>query len=378
MSLRELPEDELALLGQTGQEFFAKAGGVDRARELRDAGGPTRFSAQLWSRIAELGWLGIQAPEEHGGADAGCRAMLQVAEAAGAALAPEPLLSATAAVRLLALAGTTEQRRRWLPPIIEGKAIPAVVGAHERRSREGAGGVRVVTGQNGPVLEGLVPYVLDGTVASVLLVLLDDPGPGLLVLPANSPGVRIGHRDLMDLRNWACVEFTGVPVPDTVPGGSEPALDRALDEMTVALAAEMLGGMWTLFDLTLEHARTRTQFGRPIGGFQALQHRLARLYGDLLLTDACVWEAAEALDGDLPEAPALASAAKLRCVASSRLVCRESVQLHGGMGVTDECDVGLYVKNLRVAEFFLGDQTWHADRWASPAAPIHDTGEVKR
>jgi alkylation response protein AidB-like acyl-CoA dehydrogenase len=123
--------------------------------------------------------------------------------------------------------------------------------------------------------------------------------------------------------------------------------------------------MWALFDRTLEHTKTRVQFGRPIAGFQALQHRLARLYADLLLTDACVREAAEALDAQLPDAAALVSAAKVRCVASSRLVCTEGIQLHGGMGVTDECDVGLYVKNLRVAEFILGDQYWHTDRWAS-------------
>ena len=380
MTTTHLPDDELALLGRTCHELLAKAGGVDRVRALRDAGQPLRFAASLWEHIAELGWLGITAPEDHGGAGGGCRAVLPVLEAAGAALAPEPLLSTVLAIRLLARAGSAAQRDRWLPPIMDGTAIPAVVGAHEHRSRAGGGAPRLIQGPHGPMLDGTARYVLDAALASVLLVVVEGPHPQLVVLPAGVPGVRLASRKLIDLRNWACVEFTRVPVPDAdaeAGGALDQALESALDEATVGLAGEMLGAMWALFDRTLEHARGRVQFGRPIGSFQAVAHRLARLYADLLLTDACVREAADALDTHRPDAPALASAAKLRCVLSSRLVCREGIQLHGGMGVTDECDVGLFVKNLRVAEFYLGDHTWHADRWAALAAGPDPT-EVDR
>jgi acyl-CoA dehydrogenase len=379
MTARELP-DEMALLGQTCQELFTEAGGIARVRKLRDSGARHRFSAELWAHIAELGWLGIQAPEAHsgvgGGADfdggahvdgvaGGCRALLPVLEAVGAALAPEPVRSATLAVRLLSLVGSEAQRERWLGPIVAGTEIPVVVGALERRTRVGAADLRLVTGPGGAVLTGHSPYVLDGTLATVLLVLIDAPAPKLLVVPRATPGVRVTDRLLMDLRNWGSVAFEDVPAPGGGRTADAVLVDRVLDEATVGLAAEMLGSMWAVFDRTLEHVKTRVQFGRPIGSFQALQHRLARLYTDLLLTDACVRDAAGALDEGRPDARALASAAKVRCVASSRWVCREGIQLHGGLGVTDECDIGLYVKNLRVAEFVLGDERWHTDRWAS-------------
>lgn len=368
MTARTLLDDELVLLGRTCRELFAEAGGIGRVRELRDGGAPRRFTAGVWARIAELGWLGIPAAAAHDGG--GCCAMLPVLEATGAALAPEPVLSAALAIRLLTLAGSAEQRERWLEPIMAGTEIAAVVGAQQRRTGQGAADLRVTTGAEGRMLTGHAPYVLDGTLATVLLVLVGEPAPELLALPRDTPGVRVSARELIDLRNWASVGFDGARLSGDVRLTGGPVavgnpVERVLDEATVGLCAEMLGAMWALFDRTLDHAKTRVQFGRPIGGFQALQHRLARLYADLLLTDACVREAAGALDEELSDAPALVSAAKVRCVSSSRLVCREGVQLHGGMGVTDECDVGLYLKNLRVAEFVLGDQRWHTDRWAA-------------
>ena len=360
--------EESELLAGTAQTLLEKAGGVGRARQLRDS--PERYSADLWARMAELGWPGIAIPSAYGGAGLSAATMLPIFEAMGKTLAPEPLLSAVLASELLRLAGSPDQRNEWLPSICNGEAVVAVAGAHRPRGAHvSADTLRSMTDDGTLTVDGRATHVADATIASAILVVAPEPSPALVVVPAAAPGVRIERQELIDSRNWATVEFDQVRLPhEALMSGSEAlvtCLETALDAATLALCAEMLGAMWEVFDRTLAYVKARVQFGHPVGSFQAIQHRLGRLYSELLVTDAAVRGAAGAAQSGDVETPALVSAAKVRCGSTARLVAKEGVQLHGGIGVTDECDIGLFVKRLRLAEFVFGDETWHAERWAS-------------
>lgn len=383
---RPLTEDQ-RLLQDTARDFFAERAPLKARRADRDAGRP--FDPVLWDEIAGLGFAGALVPEAFGGAGMGWRALGVVLEAAGRTLAASPLLqSGLVGVAASKMLGDEAQRASLLPALAAGSVTTALAldeGAHHAPARIGMRAVRDGAGWR---LDGRKRFVPDGATASHLLVAAlaaptaDAPeGLTVFIVESTAAGLSRTPLSMADSRGMADLDFTAVRVgADAVLGGSAgvgsaaPGLERVLDAARIGLAAEMLGAADALSALTIDYLKQRRQFGQPIGAFQALQHRAAKMYIDLELTRSCVTAALDALDDAdsagpsaaeaAAQIPALASLAKARAGDTLHLVTNEAVQLHGGIGMTDAHDAGLFLKRARVAEALYGSAGWHRDRSA--------------
>lgn len=350
---------------------------VARVRGLRDGRDPTGFSWDLWREMASLGWLGAHYPEALGGAGLGFRETCVLMEAAGRTLMPEPLISTVLlGGQALVLSGLTSLASTWVPRIVAGDAI-LTAAFDEPEGRYDGRCVQTAARRDGQafVLSGQKVQVLDAHVAQAFVVSArtsaDDGaarGITLFLVPASSPGVAITRQSRIDGRNVGMVSLRDVRLgPEALVGrldGGWDILSSVLDRAAIGIAAEMLGSATQAFEDTLEHLRTRRQFDVAIASFQALRHRAARMYIELVLARSAVAAAARAVDEAPGQVARLASLAKARCSEVFMLVTQEGVQMHGGLGVTDECDIGLYLKRARVAEFTFGDASWHRRRWA--------------
>jgi alkylation response protein AidB-like acyl-CoA dehydrogenase len=371
-----LTEDQ-ELLAKTAADFVAERSPVSRFRALRDTDDPLGFSRELWKEMAELGWLGIPFPESLGGAEMGLAELAVVMEELGRTLAPEPFLSSVLlAGQALLLGGSEAQQRRWLEPLVAGDAILALA-QQEARSRYDLHRVaaRAEPDGDGWRLRGEKVHVLDGAAADAYLVVArsageeDDPaGIDLFLVERGAEGLGIERQRRVDSRNAALLRLEAVPVGAEARVGAEgkgaELLEEVVDRATVGLCAEMLGSMSEAFERTLDYLKAREQFGVPIGSFQALKHRAAELFIEIELSRSAVMGAARAVDAGAPDARQLVSLAKARCSDAFVQVGNESVQMHGGIGMTDEHDIGFYLKRARVAATTFGDAAWHRDRWA--------------
>ncbi len=365
-----LSEDQ-ELIAKTAADFVAERSPLSRVRELRDAGDATGFSRSLWKEMAELGWVGIPFPEEHGGAGMGLAELAVVLEALGRNLAPEPFLSTVLlAGQAIALGGSREQKQAWLPRIAAGDALLSL--AHqEARSRFDLGALetRAEAAGDGVALSGEKVQVLDAGVAEALVVpALEAGGISLLLVPAEAPGVSVEAQSRVDGRAAGLVRLDGVRLGADArlgaAGAAGPLLEAVVDRATVGLCAEMLGAMTRAFEMTLEHLKQREQFGAVIGSFQALKHRAADVFIGVELCRSAVMAAARSLDAADERAAGLVSLAKARCSEAFLHAANEGVQMFGGVGMTDEYDIGFYLKRARAAELTFGDAAWHRDRWA--------------
>jgi acyl-CoA dehydrogenase len=375
-----LNEDQ-ELIGKTAADFVKEKSPVARFRALRDANDPLGFSRALWKEMAELGWVGIVFPEEVGGAGLGLADLAVVLEALGRTLAPEPFLSTVLlAGRVLVRGGSEAQRRAWLPGVVAGERVLALA-QQEAGSRFDLRRVatRAERAGAGWRLRGEKIQVLDAPGADALVVAArtaggdaDAEGVTLFLVGRGAKGLEVVPQTRIDHRSAGLVRLAGVEVgPGDVVGEPERGgdlLEEAVDFATAGLCAEMLGGMAQAFELTLEHLKTRVQFGVPIGSFQALKHRAANCFMEIELARSCVLAATRAVDAGDAEARRLVSLAKARCSDAYVLVANEGVQMFGGVGMTDEYDIGLYMKRARVAELSFGDAAFHRDRWARLAS----------
>jgi len=371
-----LDEDQ-ELLAKTARDFVAEKSPVARVRKLRDAGDATGFSPALWKEMAELGWVGIPFDEAHGGAGMGLAELCVVLEALGRTLAPEPFLGTVLlAGSALERAGSETVCSEWLPRIASGDAVVAPAW-YEPRMRHDLRDIaaRAETDGDGFRLSGEKVQVPEGAVADLLLVAArtagapgDDDGVTLFAVRPGAAGVSVERQSRIDGRPVARVVLDGTRVGagDVVgtASGALPVLQEAVDRATVGLCAEMLGSMQEAFDRTLDYMKQRVQFGVPIGSFQALKHRAAREFIAIELSRSAVMAAARAVDGGDAEAVKLVSLCKAQCSEAFMLVANESIQMHGGIGMTDEHDIGFYLKRARVAEQAFGDAAWHRRRWA--------------
>ena len=371
-----LSEDQ-ELLAKTAADFVAENSPVARVRALRDANDPDGFSRALWKQMAELGWVGIPFPESLGGAGMGLAELAVVLEELGRNLAPEPFLSTVLlAGGVLQLAGSEAQQKRWLEPAVQGDAILALA-QQERTSRFDLNRVatRAEAVGGGYRLSGEKIAVLDGAAADALIVVArtagaadDRSGISLFLVPASAKGLSIERQSRVDSRGAALVHLDGCEVgADALIGAAGeglPVLEAAADRATVGLCAEMLGSMSQAFDRTLDYLKHRIQFGVPIGSFQALKHRAAEMFIQIELCRSAVMAAARGVDAGAADAASLVSLAKARCSDAAILVANEAIQMHGGIGMTDEHEIGFYLKRARVAELTLGDSAWHRARWA--------------
>jgi alkylation response protein AidB-like acyl-CoA dehydrogenase len=371
-----LTEDQ-EMIAQTAKDFVDEESPISRFRELRDSDDPVGFSKELWKAMAELGWVGIPFPEAMGGADMGFAELVLVLEALGRNLAPEPFLSGVAmAGQALLLGGSEKQQQAWIPELVAGDKLLSLAYL-EDGSRFDLNRVTTQAEQKngGWTLRGQKVQVLDGQVADALVVSArtagddaDADGIGLFLVPADAAGLTITRQTRVDHRGAALVGFDGVEVAADAAvgevGNASALLERVIDRATVALGAEMLGGMSKAFELTLEYLKERKQFGVPIGSFQALKHRAANVFTEIELSRSTVMAAARAIDEDSEDLQKLVSVMKARCSDAYILAANEGIQMFGGVGMTDEYDIGFFLKRARAAELTFGDAAWHRDRWA--------------
>jgi alkylation response protein AidB-like acyl-CoA dehydrogenase len=327
--------------------------------------------------MAGLGWVGIPFPEAYGGAGMGASEIAVVLEALGRTLAPEPFLSTVLlAGRAILRGGSEAQKRAFLPRVCAGDAFLAL--AHDERGGRG-GALHVATrcerSGAGWRIEGEKAHVLDGGAAHAFVVsarasggVRDREGLSLFLVPREAAGLEVERQRRVDSRGAAIVRLRGVAVgPEALlgpEGGGAAILEDAIDFATVGLCAEMLGSAAEAFERTLHYLRHREQFGVPIGSFQALKHRAAQMFIEIELCRSAVLAAARAVDAQAADASALVSLAKARASETAMLVGNEAVQMHGGIGMTDEHEIGFYLKRARVAEQTFGDASTHRDRWA--------------
>lgn len=372
--------EEQRLLADSARDFLGARSPVSAQRRLRDEGAQAGFDAQLWRDAVELGWSAIPFPEALGGLDFGCMGLGPVFEAIGHNLAPTPLLSSVVlAGSLLHLAGSAQQQAAWLQPVISGKRRLALAVDERARHQPRDIAMAAVANAEGFRLQGEKFWVVDGVGADAFVVAArtagepgDAHGISLFLVPADTPGVESSPLPLIDSRHCARLRLNQVQLGAQAllgaPGEAWAALDAALDRGRACLAAELLGAAQQLFQTTLDYLKTRVQFDVPIGAFQALQHRAAQLYVDLALARSAVMAGLAALDaGELNDAQRgrLVSLAKWKAGDTALKVANEAVQMHGGIGVTDELDVGLYLKRVRVAQACLGDRDFHCERYSA-------------
>ncbi len=385
-----LTEDQ-TLLSRTAHDFVSGTPPIPRLRKLRDTRDERGYALDRFARMAELGWTAIPFAEAEGGLGMGFAELVLVTEAMGRGLAPEPYIpSIVLAGRALALGGSAAHTAAWLAPAIAGDVRLAL--AYARRDSRfdlTRAPVQATRTGDGFRLTGQATQVWGGHLADAYVVSArtaggdgDREGLTLFVVSATARGLTSQRQHRIDSLNTAQLSFDGVEVSEAdalgTRGGAGSAdaggvdqghalLARVIDEATVALTGEMLGGMTEAFTRTAAYLRERRQFGVPIGSFQALKHRAARLYIELELSRSAVMAAARALDAQDADAPALVSLAKARLSDAYVLVANEAVQLHGGIGMTDEHDIGFFLKRARASEMTFGDAAFHRDRFATLA-----------
>lgn len=363
--------EEQQMLVDTAREFLGDRSPVSAQRALRDRKDPLGFEPELWQEMLELGWSAIPFPEALGGLEFGYKGMAAVFEQIGRHLSPTPMLSSVVLCgSLLQHAGNTQQQEEWLTAIISGEKRLALALDEHHHHRPEQISLTAQSGSDGYRLNGEKVMVLDGMQADGWLVAaqLDKAELALFLVTPEQLGLTCQRQSLIDSRNVARLTFTDLVVPEAqrlnTSDSLVQALDEALDLGRLCLAAEMLGACDALFEMTTDYLKTRVQFDVPIGSFQALQHRCAWLYTELALARSTLMAAMAAVDSGSAERAELVSLAKWKVGQMADKVSGEAVQLHGGIGVTDELDVGLYLKRIRVAQALLGDSDYHLARYA--------------
>jgi alkylation response protein AidB-like acyl-CoA dehydrogenase len=362
---------ETQMVRDTAHEFFRERAPITALRKLRDTNDPNGFSRGLWREMAELGWTGFLVPEDHGGTGFGVLGLAQVMEAAGRVLAASALVStALVGASLLAVAGSEDQKAEYLPPLVAGERIFALALEEGTRHQPNRIATKAEKDGAGYRLSGQKVFVLDGHVADVLIVAArTSEGITLFLVPGDAPGVTRLRTVMIDSRNAARITLENVSVgADAVlgrVGGGADTLDRVLDRARACLAAEMLGSAAEAFERTVQYLKDRKQFGVAIGSFQALKHRAAQMFCEVEVTRSAVVAACSALDENTNDASALAALAKGKANDTLDLCGNEGVQMHGGIGMTDEHEIGFFMKRARVARATFGDSAFCRDRYAT-------------
>ena len=369
--------DEQTMLKDTAKEFCANNAPIDQLRKLRDGDSADGFDRDTWHKMAELGWAGIPFPEEHGGLAFGYKGLGVVTEETGRTLAASPLYATVwLGGTLVNLGGSEAQKAALLPKISAGETLLALALEESHRHNPYGIAARAERSGGGYALSGAKKFVLDGHVADQLVVAVrtagepgDRDGISLFLVPRTAKGISVTRTKMVDSRNAANVELDNVAVGADALLGTEgqgaDVLDPALDIARIGLCAEMLGATQECFERTVQYLKDREQFGVPIGSFQALKHRAANMFCEIELSKSCVLEALTALDEgrDAGEVAKLASLAKAKVGETFHTVSREGIQMHGGIGMTDEFDIGFFIKRAAVTEQTFGDMHFHRDRY---------------
>ena len=369
--------EEQRLLQDTARDFLGSQAPVEALRKLRDDSDPLGYARDLWQQMAEMGWASIILPETYGGLEFGFLGLGVVLEETGRTLTASPLLaSAVVGASAILLGCSEEQKQALLPSIASGELTLALAleESHHHRPTH----IATTAQQQGDnfIVNGSKCFVLDGHSADKLIVVArtggterDSEGLTLLLVDRDSAGISCLRTIMADSRNAANIEFNNVTVPAANAIGAidhgwtilEPVLDRG----RVAISAEMMGYALEAFSRTVEYLKEREQFGALIGSFQALQHRAAHIQSEIELCRSVLLQALSTVDDAPEQLPLMASLAKAKLNELVKLVTNEAVQMHGGIGVTDELEIGFFLKRARVAMQVFGDIGFHKDRYAT-------------
>lgn len=369
--------EEQRMLRDTAREFLQSNAPIELLRKLRDEDNSAGYSEAVWQQMVDMGWPAIAIDEAYGGLGFGFMGLGAMVEECGRTLAGSPFFgSVILGASIISLGGSEEQKQQYLPSIAAGQSKLAL--AHEETHHHNPRGVALsaTVDGNGFVLNGSKVFVADGTIADHIIVSArsagqagEESGISLFILDRQTAGVSATLTRMIDSRNCARIEFDNVRIDKAQLigelGEGFSVLDQALDRGRICLAAEMLGGCQVMFDQTIEYLKDREQFGKKIGSFQALQHRAAVMFTELEMTRSAVIAALSAIDEQSDDTALLASVAKIKANDTFDLITSEAVQMHGGIGVTDEMNIGFYFKRARLAIHRLGDSGFHRDRFAS-------------
>jgi len=368
--------EEQTMLRDAARDFLGSRAPVSHHRQLRDNQDKGGFTPDLWVEMAEMGWAAIIIPESYGGLDYGYTGLGLVLEESGRTLSPSPLIStALLGVSALILSGNEAMCEQWLPQIASGEKLLSLAFEESSQHRPAIVNTLAESEGDGYRLNGSKLAVMDGDTADAFIISArtrrgDDPceGVSLFLLPADADGLKIETTKLLDNHRSANIRLENVLVSRSqllgpLHGGCS-ILRKTLDRGRIGMAAEMLGIAQEVFARTLQYMKDRKQFGVPIGTFQALQHRAAILFGEIELCKSVVLKALQAIDEDSDELALLASLAKAKCGQTASLATAEGIQMHGGIGMTDEFEIGFFIKRWRSLNQQLGDSRFHLDRFA--------------
>jgi alkylation response protein AidB-like acyl-CoA dehydrogenase len=368
--------EEAGMLKDAAKGFLADSAPVSQLRKLRDSESADGFDRDTWKAMAEMGWTSVLVPEAHGGVEMGHVAAGVIAEEMGRTLTASPFLS-TAVMGATALTrfGSEAQKGEWLPRIAGGEAITALAVDEGRKHAPAHVETRAERSGNGFKLNGKKSFVADGHIADMLIVSArtaggdaEEDGVSLFLVPQDAAGVTIERASMVDSRNSARVTLENVELnADAVLGdvdnGYKP-LEAVLDAGRAGLSAEMSGSAQECLEQTVGYLKERKQFGEVIGTYQGLQHRAAHLYSEIELGKSIVLKTLQTLDLAPDHAAMMVSAAKSKMGSVAQLAAQEAIQMHGGIGMTDEYDIGFFIKRVRVAAALFGDTNYHTDKFA--------------
>ena len=369
--------EEQNMLRDSAKDFCASNTPITQLRKLRDEEDVEGFDRATWSSMVELGWAAIPWGEEHGGLAFGYKGLGVVTEESGRTLTASPLYASIwVGGTLINLGANDDQKGTLLPQVASGELLLALALEESHRHNPHHIATLAAADGGGYTLSGGKTFVLDGHIADQLIVVArtsgeanDRDGISLFLIHRETKGVTITRTAMADSRNAANIRLDGVKVPAEALigplGGGADILDSALDIARIGISAEMLGGLQECFERTIGYLKERKQFGVAIGSFQALKHRAANMFCEIELSKSCVLEALTALDEgrDALEIAKLASLAKSKVGETYNLVSREGIQMHGGIGMTDEFEIGFFIKRAAVSDQTFGDVSYHRNRY---------------
>jgi len=368
--------EEQSMLRDSARGLISDKAPVSHLRQLRDSKDATGFSREVWRAFVEMGFSGLLVPEQFGGSGLGCVEAGVVMEEIGRTLMPSPFLStAVLAASALSRGGSDAQKSHYLPKISDGSLLAALAIDEGAKHRPLQTKMQAVRSGNGFKLSGDKAFVVDGHTADLLIVAARTAGVAgehngltLFLVDPKAKGIATERTAMVDSHNAARIVFDNVEVnADGVLGEVDQGgalLEGVLNIGRGAVASEMVGLSEEVFGRTVGYLKERKQFGKLIGEFQALQHRAAELYIEIEITRAAVLKALQALDGNFEKAGAAVAVAKARAGSTATLAVQEGVQMHGGMGMTDQFDIGFFMKRARVCQELFGDSNFHADQLA--------------
>ena len=368
--------EEQTLIRDQARAWVTEQSPVRKFRQMRDEKAPLSFHADDWQAMIDMGWTGILVPEKYGGSELGYLTLGIVLEETGRQLTASPLLaSAGIGAAALLVAGSDEQKQRILPGVVDGSNVVTLAVEEGPRHDPRQLSLAAMSRDDGLSLVGEKTMVHEAMAATHFVVAVrtsghagDENGMTLVLVDAESEGLTLSPLSTVDSRDYASLSFSDVKVSEEQILGSVNSayvhLEQILDRARAATAAEMMGTAAQAFDMTLEYLKTRVQFGQVIGSFQALGHRAADLFTEMELTRSCMEGALQAIDAGREDVPELCSLSKTRTGEFIHHMSNELIQIHGGIGMTDEFDAGLYLKRARPLEAAWGNQAFHRDRYA--------------